>query len=337
MEASGVDPGAPEARRPPRGALPRNCPYTVRTGASRASVGSVERVVYQHAGWEVGAFRCPPERPDFRNAGAIRDHCVFVFPRTSVWIRHEGERAFLADPTSVTFYNPGQPYTRERMDPRGDRCDWFAVDPGTVLEAAGELDPALADRPGRPFRFSHGPSDSSTYLAQRRLFHRLAAGACGDRWDVAETLYRLLHHVLRLAYARDGARPAPRPPTAREREAVAHARRVLAVRFREPIPLGDLSAEVGLSRFRLCRAFAQVTGRGLHAYREELRLREGLERLECCGRGLTGLALDLGYSSHSHFTARFRRGFGAAPGAVRDGLASDRSPRPAASARPRPE
>jgi AraC-like DNA-binding protein len=32
---------------------------------------------------------------------------------------------------------------------------------------------------------------------------------------------------------------------------------------------------------------------------------------------LTRLALDLGYSSHSHFTASFRRAFGLTPSAAR--------------------
>jgi AraC family transcriptional regulator len=299
-------------------------------------VGPVEHVVYQGSGVEVGAFRCPADHPEFQVAGAIRGHCVFVFPRTSVWIRHEGQRPFLADPTLVTFYNPGQPYTRQLLDPRGDRCDWFAVDAATAFEAACDLDPAVAERPRRPFRFSHGPSDASTYLAQRRLFHGLRNGDTPDHWEIEEAVLGLLDEVLRLAYVSRGGvrRPSPRSPTPRERDAVAHARRLLAERFREPLSLDGLSREVGLSRFRLCRAFSGITGRSPHAYRDELRLREGLEGLERCGPALTGLALDLGYSSHSHFTARFRRRFGAPPAAVRSGLANVRRGPPAASARP---
>jgi AraC-like DNA-binding protein len=286
-------------------------------------VTPVERVVYRHSGVEVGAFRCPPERPDFPGAGAIRGHCVFVFPRTAVWIQHEGGRPFLTDPTLVTFYNPGQPYRRQRLDPRGDVCDWFAVDAETALEAASDLDPALAERPERPFRYSHGPSDAPTYFAQRRLFHLLGREPAPDPWEVEEKVLGLLQGVLRLAYRAwrgDGPRAAPRAATARERDAVAEARVLLASGFREAVSLGDLAREVGLSPFRLCRAFSRVTGRGLHAHREELRLREGLDSLERCGPSLTDLALDLGYSSHSHFTDRFRRRFGAAPSRVRASL-----------------
>ena len=73
----------------------------------------------------------------------------------------------------------------------------------------------------------------------------------------------------------------------------------------------------GLSRFRLCRAFRRATGSTLHAWREERRMRAALAALADGADDLTRLALDLGYSSHSHFTARFRRTFGRSPSAAR--------------------
>jgi AraC-like DNA-binding protein len=55
----------------------------------------------------------------------------------------------------------------------------------------------------------------------------------------------------------------------------------------------------------------------LHGDRNELRLRCALERLERDDCDLTRLALDLGYSSHSHFTSSFRVLFGVPPSAIR--------------------
>ena len=285
----------------------------------------LERVVYRAGPLEVGAFRCPPTRPDFREAGAIRDHCAFVFPRTAVRIRHQGGPAFTAHPGVVTYYNPGQPYTRERLDPAGDLCEWFALDAELAAEVVRERDPAAAERPGGPFRFSHGPSDTASYLAQREMFLRLARGEDGDPLGVEERALLLLRRVLALAYEAWGdaaaRRRAVRP---REREAARHARDLLALRFREALTLAGLSRAVGLSRFRLCRAFRAVTGTTLHAFREQLRLRAALDPL---GRGcgdLTGLALDLGYSSHSHFTASFRKAFGVTPSQARARLRAPR-------------
>ena len=70
----------------------------------------------------------------------------------------------------------------------------------------------------------------------------------------------------------------------------------------------------------MCRAFRAVTGSTLHAYRNRLRLQHSLEHV-AGGESLLDLALDLGYSSHSHFTAAFRRLFGTTPSRVRGTLA----------------
>jgi AraC-like DNA-binding protein len=54
-----------------------------------------------------------------------------------------------------------------------------------------------------------------------------------------------------------------------------------------------------------------------------LRLRASLERLAAGAVDLTALALELGFSSHSHFTDSFRKEFGCTPSAIR----CDRTPR----------
>src|SRR5262249_41244147 len=112
---------------------------------------------------------------------------------------------------------------------------------------------------------------------------------------------------------------ASRPPTRRQRDAVQHVKGVLAHTLGERVGLDSFAREAGLSAFHLCRAFRAVTGSTLHAYRNRLRLHRALEGL-ADGAPLVDLALDLGYSSHSHFSAAFRRGFRATPSAVRRAL-----------------
>ena len=53
-----------------------------------------------------------------------------------------------------------------------------------------------------------------------------------------------------------------------------------------------------------------------------VRLRASLDRV-AAGEDLSALAFDLGFSSHSHFSASFRRAFGVTPSRVR-GLARAR-------------
>ena len=84
-----------------------------------------------------------------------------------------------------------------------------------------------------------------------------------------------------------------------------------------PRTLDEVARAVYASPFHLARIFQQQTGVPVHRYLTRLRLRASLERLADGTKDLTALALDLGFSSHSHFTDTFRREFGCTPSAVR--------------------
>jgi AraC-like DNA-binding protein len=70
----------------------------------------------------------------------------------------------------------------------------------------------------------------------------------------------------------------------------------------------------------LCVEFARSTGTTLHRTLIRLRLRAALERLQDPRCDLSALAHEVGFSSHSHFTAVFRRTFGHPPGQEREAL-----------------
>ena len=61
-----------------------------------------------------------------------------------------------------------------------------------------------------------------------------------------------------------------------------------------------IAREVGLSAYHVCRLFHRVTGTKLHQYRVRLRLRAALTEVVESARPLTDIALDAGFSSHSH-------------------------------------
>jgi len=267
----------------------------------------------------VGRWRCPAEHPQFRDSGPASEH-LFVFPREGVWICHDGAPPFVADPNTVTFYNQGQVYTRRRLSPRGDRCDWFAVDGAAIAGTLGGTDAASTARQASPFPFSHGPSDEQSYLRQRAVFAHVSREPRPDRLFVEETVLSVLGAVAALAFARKGAAPRPAALPRRDVEASEAARDVLARRFAQDLSLAGIAAEVGMSVYHLARVFRQRTGFSLHAYRTQLRLRTALERLADPSSDLVDIALDLGFSSHSHFTSVFRRVFGETPSAVRASL-----------------
>jgi transcriptional regulator GlxA family with amidase domain len=113
------------------------------------------------------------------------------------------------------------------------------------------------------------------------------------------------------------------PPSGRSRTRKAHrelaeaAKAELAAGFGRSLGLQEL-ARLYTSAFHLARVFRAETGFSLHGFRQSLRLRAALERLSSSTVDLSALALELGFSSHSHFTERFRNEFGVAPSQVRD-------------------
>ena len=273
---------------------------------------AADRIVFATDCVTVGAFRCATDHPSFRDSGPIRDDC-FVFPRTAVVIEHADARPFVADPTIVTLYNREQRYERRAVSATGDRCDWFAVSAGVLRSALVLRDPAAADAV-RPIRFTHAPADAMTYLEQRRLFVA-SASADADPLAVEERIIALLDRVLALAYGQPPR--APRQPLPRAGDLANAAKQWIAPRVTDRLTLARIARAVGCSVFHLCRSFHSATGLTLHAYRDQVRLRLALERLEQGERDLSRLALDVGYSSHSHFTAAFRRSFGKPPSAAR--------------------
>jgi transcriptional regulator GlxA family with amidase domain len=60
-----------------------------------------------------------------------------------------------------------------------------------------------------------------------------------------------------------------------------------------------------------------MAGTSIYDYVLRERLARTLEAVLDCGDDLTMIALDAGFSSHSHFTARFKSVFGCAPAALR--------------------
>ena len=262
----------------------------------------------------IASFRAEPSHPGFHDSGPTENH-LFVFPRTSVRIRHPGRMPVVTSPNVVTFYNKGQVYLRDRVTEEGDRCDWFAMERSILVDAVRVHDPAAVDRPDRPFQFTHGPGDAGSYLLQRLVVRHLAEDGTADPLFVEESAVRLLSRVVAsAARAWDLSRKTSESSLGELAEA---AKTVLAQGFREPVSLDEVARRAGSSVFHLCRTFRRHTGSTLHGYRNQLRLRTALERVAAPESDLTDLALDLGYSSHSHFTAAFRKAFGMAPSAFR--------------------
>lgn len=83
------------------------------------------------------------------------------------------------------------------------------------------------------------------------------------------------------------------------------------------ISLEALAADIGVTPVHLTQCFKRSEGMPLYRYQTMLRLARALERLPDSD-DITDLALELGFSSHSHFTAAFRQKVGVTPSRFRD-------------------
>lgn len=76
--------------------------------------------------------------------------------------------------------------------------------------------------------------------------------------------------------------------------------------------LDDCASMAAMGRRTFTRTFRRETGMSFAVWRQNVRLMEALSRL-AMGQPVTAVALDVGYSSPSAFTAMFRRTFGVPP------------------------
>lgn len=83
------------------------------------------------------------------------------------------------------------------------------------------------------------------------------------------------------------------------------------------ISLEALADDIGVTSIHLTQCFKRSEGMPLYRYQTQLRLGRALERLPDSD-DITDLAFELGFSSHSHFTATFRQRVGMTPSQFRE-------------------
>jgi AraC family transcriptional regulator len=153
------------------------------------------------------------------------------------------------------------------------------------------------------------PVDSATYLRQRRLFDRVTTL---DPLAIDEEAIAIGDHIA-------GSQRPPRISTAM-RDRVETIKQTISAAPTRRFSLRALAAAADCSPFHLCRSFRAVTGSSITSYQHALRLRLALPLLRDADSDLSDIALRLGFASHSHFTALFRRHFGVTPSGYRDGI-----------------
>jgi AraC-like DNA-binding protein len=244
-----------------------------------------------------------------------------VLMRHGAFGKHFGRRSITADVNQAVFFSKDSSYRISHPGDCGDRGTIFALSPRVLNDIVREIDASIDDHPDRPFPFVAGPCDAGAFWRHHSLVQRLEARIeeTPDPLWADVTALQLVADLLDAAFAWTGRPRRPRRTTtdAAQEEQVEAVKGYLASRLGERLTLDQVARAAHASPFHLARVFRQRTGTPIHRYLTRLRLRASLERLAAGACDLTAVALELGFSSHSHYTDAFRREFGYTPSRIR--------------------
>ena len=233
-----------------------------------------------------------------RSEEEFAEATCLVFPYRGVYVRHLGRSDAVAEANQVLFFNHGEGYRISHPVEGGDACLSLAIGESWLSELAPQ--DQVCDGDPLTFRRQRLRIDARTQALVAVLRHSLRNG-------VADTLQGetlLLTLVRRAVGGSTSSHPARR--SLGRQKLVDRAKLVLSSDVGRRWTLADVAAEVRVSPVYLTQLFQQVEGMPLYRYQLRLRLSRALHLLERCN-DLGALSLELGFSSHSHFTSAFRQ------------------------------
>lgn len=226
-----------------------------------------------------------------------------VFPYRGVYLRHAGSDQAVADANHVLFFNADEGYQISHPLAGGDASLSLALPDSTLRELApGDL---LKASGKAAFRRQSRRIDARAQALVALLRHHLQRKSI----DPLEAEGLLLTLVSRSLGPRTSRAPGA---TQGVRRLADRVKLLLASDLSRRWTLAEIAAEVGGAPVYLTQVFRQVEGLPLYRYQLRLRLARALD-LIAKYEDLSALALDLGFSSHSHFTAAFRQAYGRTP------------------------
>jgi len=259
------------------------------------------------AGMTIREWHCPgAERPlsDEETPGAYEVSVV----RTGAYLRCLEDRTVAADPATLVCGNQAEPFRLAQTVGVPARETVVSLHEPGFRELLGEVDPRASEASVTRF-----PVDALILAGSGALIHAALLRARvegGDPVALQELAIGLARWALR---PHAGKRRPAQPLSGRAIDAVQHTRATLAIRYFERLTLDELARAVGLTPWHLSRVFRAASGESIHQHLMRVRLHAALERVALQERNLTRIALECGFSSHSHFTSAFRNAFGNPP------------------------
>ena len=230
-----------------------------------------------------------------------------IFPYRGVYVHHVGHDEAVAEANQVLFFNANEGYRISHPVAGGDASLTLVIRESQLRELAPRA--FLRGGAGLAFRQQRLRIDARGQVLVALLRHSLRHGIA-EGLEAESLALTLVQRALgpRTSHAA-GASFA-------RRRLVDRVKLVLASDLARRWTLADIAAETRCSPVYLTQVFQQVEGLPLYRYQLRLRLARALD-LVAQYDDLTALGLDLGFSSHSHFSAAFRAAYGCPPSEFR--------------------
>jgi AraC-like DNA-binding protein len=242
-----------------------------------------------------------------RSAEEYATATELVFPYRGAYVRHLGYEQAVAEANQVLFFNESEGYRVSHPVPGGDASLSLAVSESLLLEMVPVS--LLREKTSASFKRQRSRIDARAQALVALLRHSL-------REKIAEPL-EAESLALTLVQRALGPRTTHAAgATVGRQRLVDRVKLLLTSDLARRWTLGDVAAEVRGSPVYLTQVFQQVEGIPLYRYQLRLRLARALDLLSQYD-DLTTLSLDLGFSSHSHFSAAFREAYGLSPSAFK--------------------
>lgn len=242
---------------------------------------------------------------------------TIVFPETGVFVRHVSRHtAVVADCAHALFFTAEQLYRVSHPTAGGDECIVLDFGAGALGDALREVDPAASESPDAPFRAPAVRLPPRLVVRRRLLGHRLVRRVASPL-EVEETVAELVHETARVPAPSVAASPMRRRDASHRTDIARATQATLAATPSTRWTLAALAKRVRCSPFHLAHVFRRVVGMPIHQYHLRARLTAALDDVLDSERGLSEIAIDLGFTHHSHFSHAFRRAFGVTPSALR--------------------
>jgi AraC family transcriptional regulator len=232
-----------------------------------------------------------------------------VFPYRGTYVRQLGREEAVAEANQVLCFNAGEGYRVSHPVPGGDASLVLIVSEQLV----GEIAPRSLLRDRAPLAFRHqrlridARAQALMAILRHSLRQKLAEPLEAESLALTLAQRALGRHTTRIASGSVG-----------RQRLVDRVKLVLASDLARRWTLAEIAAEVRGSPVYLTQVFKQVEGLPLYRYQMRLRLARALDLLGQYD-DLTALSLDVGFSSHSHFSAAFRAAYGRSPSEFRRG------------------